>query len=804
AVGRYGAMIERTEDCLQIQTGKISLLVSQKSGEISETLFEKLCINGEEIINKAYPVLLLEHHATADSEDTDDKNIIKSTKVVKCSTQIDSVEIEEEGELQSILLFKGCFTEKGEVAAKAYFHIRMYIGAGSKEIRFVHTFFYNGKEETDYMKGMGIQFDATFKGKENNRHIKFCTDKGIFHEAAILLNSSTPRLSPDYLQKQIGGEIMTYKDDEDASIAMKNLPVWDRYLICQNSPYHYEIKKQTKPECCALSCRQGLRTSGTMAVNGTKGGIMLGIKDFWQKHPSGMEVTNLAGEQSSVTAWFYSPESDAFDFRHYSDKSYPMTSYEGFPELGACAVGISVSSECILAVTEKVPTDEQMESFSKQVQKPPVYVGEPEYYYEIKAFGYFSLVSKDTEVERWLEDQLNNAIEFYKEEVDANDWYGLFDYGDFMHTYDPVRHCWRYDMGGFAWQNTELVPTYWLWLYFVRTGREDVFVLAEAMSRHCSEVDFYHFGPMKGIGTRHNVRHWGCSCKEPRVSMAGHHRFYYYLTGDYRIGDAMEDVKDADCSLNNVERFKMKKDDSDTDEKFVFVRSGPDWSSLVSNWMTKYERSLDKNYLNKIINGLNDIKSTPLGLASGPEYEYNSNDGHLVYIGEREQSGNMHLQICMGGPEIWFELADILEDEEFKEMLADYGRFYFLSQEEKRNETKGLITNRPFSFPHFASDIGAYGAWKNQDKELAGTVWGELLRALASDTETEGFLRETYAVLPNGSQLAEIPWIKTNFAAQWCMNVIIALGFIREELPLTMEEMRKVLKEVAGYDFHRA
>lgn len=55
-------------------------------------------------------------------------------------------------------------------------------------------------------------------------------------------------------------------------------------------------------------------------------------------------------------------------------------------------------------------------------------------------------------------------------------------------------HCWRYDMGGFAWQNTELVPTYWLWLYFLRTGREDVFTVAEAMSRHCSEVDFYHFG----------------------------------------------------------------------------------------------------------------------------------------------------------------------------------------------------------------------------------------------------------------------------------------------------------------------
>ena len=62
-------------------------------------------------------------------------------------------------------------------------------------------------------------------------------------------------------------------------------------------------------------------------------------------------------------------------------------------------------------------------------------------------------------------------------------WYGMFNYGDIMHTYDPFRHSWRYDMGGYAWQNTELVPTLWLWLAFMRSGREDIFTMAEAMSR---------------------------------------------------------------------------------------------------------------------------------------------------------------------------------------------------------------------------------------------------------------------------------------------------------------------------------
>ena len=50
-------------------------------------------------------------------------------------------------------------------------------------------------------------------------------------------------------------------------------------------------------------------------------------------------------------------------------------------------------------------------------------------------------------------------------------WYGFWDYGDVMHTYDPTRHAWRYDVGGFAWDNTELMPDLWLWYSFLRTGR---------------------------------------------------------------------------------------------------------------------------------------------------------------------------------------------------------------------------------------------------------------------------------------------------------------------------------------------
>ena len=68
-----------------------------------------------------------------------------------------------------------------------------------------------------------------------------------------------------------------------------------------------------------------------------------------------------------------------------------------------------------------------------------------EYYHQVKAFGIWSLPKKDSPMENWIEEQLDKAVEFYRKEIDVRNWYGMFNYGDVMHTYDKARHCWRYD-----------------------------------------------------------------------------------------------------------------------------------------------------------------------------------------------------------------------------------------------------------------------------------------------------------------------------------------------------------------------
>lgn len=778
-VGKEGhkyISLKQEEGCYLIQTGKLTMRIPYQQ-EQQTALAEQICYEAEAggncAVSKIEPVLMLEHPIETNNSYT------TMSECVEYKPLITDVELEERGILQSVFCFRGSFYRPDNEVRKMHFTIRMYLWADSEEIKLVHTFFYDGDEQHDFLKGMGIRFVTLLSGKEYNHHVQFITDSAPFHEAAILLNCNHPRLDKSYLVEQLEGVCKSYTPDSIVEQAAADLPIWDRYWLMQDSAEHYKIQKQTDRNCCAITCQQGNRATGVMAVNGSTGGILLGIRDFWEKYPSGLEVTGLGSEEAQCTVWFHAPQAECYDFRHYATKSYPMSSYEGFNYVGADPNGIAVTSECRVAFTKTVPEQERLEEFMLKIRKPPVCVGTPEYYYEKKAFGDWSLPRTDTKEARWYEEQLEKAFAFYQQEVEARDWYGLFDYGDIMHTYDSVRHCWRYDMGGFAWQNTELVPTYWLWLYFLRTGREDVYTMAEAMSRHCSEVDIYHFGQMKGLGSRHNVRHWGCSCKEPRIAMAGHHRFLYYLTGDYRIGEVMDEVKDADWAIKSQKGFEAVQEDG---SRRIGARSGPDWSSFVSNWMTFYERTLNRCYRERIETGIQDIAATPFGFASGPDYWYDIEMAHLIYHGESETTPNQHLQICMGGPQIWLETGDMLEDSRLKEMLVKLGAFYLLDKEEKARLTNGKIKERPFSWPMFAAGIVALAAKERQDKELAKKAWRLLKDTLNEYSGAKGFDRESYAQKEDKTMLYEIPWISTNTVSQWCLNVIMCMEYIGDLL----------------------
>lgn len=770
----------------QIQGERISLIIPKNGTDIVKNIY----IDGVKKVTNAQAVLILEQRESTGN--------VRVTKELTGIGEIERVTLDDKGPLAIGLCIKGThiLNERGEERIPFILRIRVYIDLD--QIEFSHTFIYDGDEKRDFLKGVGIRFYCPLEGKKYNRHIKFGTDYGVFHEALNLLLTWRPRIPEGIYQDQIDGKVvdLSYVDKE-VTEAANNIPTWSNYQIFQDSVSHFAIRKNVEEGCCYLEGLHGYHAPGTAAFGGENGSLLFAMKDFWRKYPSGYSFMNMDEDEMQATVWFWTPEAEPMDFRHYANQGYDQTYYEGFPEVGATPYGIANTNTFSLTGYNKlIPSDQELREFGEHIEKPPIYLGTPKYYHDSKVLGFFSLPKSETKFEQWVEKQLDKAINFYKNEIEVRNWYGMFDYGDVMHTYDPYRHHWRYDMGGYAWQNTELVPTLWLWLAFLRTGREDIFVLAEAMSRHCSEVDVYHIGPLKGIGSRHNVRHWGCSCKEARIAMAGHHRFYYYLTGDYRMGDILEEVKDGDYATLDMDplRYFYNK------EEMVYpthARTGPDWSSFCSNWMTRWERFSDREYETKIRTGIEDIKKAPLKLISGPDFEYSPLDNHLRYIGERG-AGGTHLQICMGAPQVWLELGELLEDEEWKKMMADYGRFYYLDRANQLKASGGIIGDREFSLPFMAAAMGAYGAAYFKDSKLAKTTWRILLGAILSEYDGSGFSYHSIKDVANQEILREIPWISTNFVSQWCLNVIMALEFIREFLPKDMEEAMDLVNESIG------
>jgi hypothetical protein len=105
---------------------------------------------------------------------------------------------------------------------------------------------------------------------------------------------------------------------------------------------------------------------------------------------------------------------------------------------------------------------------------------------------------------------------------------------------------------------------------------------------------------------------------------------------------------------------------------------------------------------------------------------------------------------------------------------------------------------------YHAAGLASYSAWVRKDEKLARSVWKELLNALASMGDMSGFETKAYGETGDGKKLEEIGWIKTNFASQWCLNVIMALEFVREFLPASIKDMRDFLTGPSGNNFRRA
>lgn len=608
--------------------------------------------------------------------------------------------------------------------------MRTYHYRGCSQIKLVHTLLVDSALNKEGLSELSVHFKVGMHGPAYSRFVAFPPEqyKRKVEEREVMW------VQPLIARRPINIEKM----DSVTKNMLANIAQWDDFRLSQLSSNGYTIRKRATHESPWIGTREGHRNNGIVSVGDRNGLTSFCLRNFWQSFPSTLLVEGARSDTATVTLSLYSPEAEPFNFAHYDTIAHTLeAAYEDVQPGMSTAWGIGRTSEMLVSIDGSIEPDAQLACT-------------PEYLHRKRAFGIWSLPTVENSRDSLIEATIDSLMQFYNNEIHRNYWYGFFNYGDVMHAYDGSRKEWRYDVGGYAWDNTELGSPAMFWYQFLRTGNKLVYRMAEAMTRHCSEVDTYHFGPHAGLGTRHNVLHWGCGAKEARISEAWWNRFYYYLTADERIGDIMREVKDADTLLYTLDPMRLAQPRSLYPcTAPARLRIGPDWLAYVSNWFTEWEHNPKANsyYLDKILAGMNSIANFKHGFFQGPKaLGFDPATGIITCECDSNFVNTNHLLSIMGGFELLNEVQESIDHPRFFAAWLDHNRQY----KQKAME----VSHNAFLVPR----LSAYAAWRLGNQQLKQQAWNDLFHHVPT---------------PN---LQKLFW--TNDAATWVVDAI----FLKEVL----------------------
>ncbi|TWI67322.1 hypothetical protein IP91_01435 [Pseudoduganella lurida] len=766
-------LVTRADGEIVVDTGRLRARVPLSGN----TLFASLALEGRTSLQDGELVLL-----TAGV--TDDE--AASEGRLRWRGAVEKVEVEQDGPVRAVLKLTGA--HRAPDGAKLLpFTLRLEFYRGSDAVRVLHTFLYDADPLKVTVRGLGVRFGVALDGAPHDRHVRFVSEAGgVFAESVRSITGLRRDPGEAIAAAQVAGRPLPPVEGWPKNVrdGLPYIPAFGDYRLLQSNADGFTITKRTSSGHGWIPSNGGTRAGGTGYVGGTTGGVAFGVRHFWQSHPGQLDIAGAAGDQASVTLWLWAPSAPAMDLRFYHDGMGQDTfekqraaldiTYEDFqPDYGT-PYGVGRTSELALQLLPATPTPAELVAIARRIEQPPRLLPSPERLHAAGVFSdYWAPAGQGGARARPYEKRLGELFDYYRGQVEQRRWYGFWDYGDVMHTYDPRRHQWRYDVGGFAWDNSELSTDIWLWHYFLHSGRADAFRLAEAMTRHTGEVDVYHIGPFSPLGTRHGVQHWADSAKQARISTAINRRFMYYLTADERIGDLLTEQLDAVTRLQDIvpgRKIGAKGADA---PGTALVGFGTDWGAVAGAWFTAWERTGDKVWRDRLLASMASIAAQPHGFFTGSAV-MDLNTGRFA-IDTKKEANASHLSAVFGLTEICSELLRTLPELAFRAAWLQYCRLYNADGATQKAELGRDLGKLNLSQGH--ARLLGYLAAQTRDPQLMAQAWRQFEEGKAGLKDADFVVHRVRApaVL---NELDEAPRISTNAAAQWGLG---ALGLLALE-----------------------
>lgn len=773
--GEGDILVTEDDESVRINTGVLQCIIPRKG----EKIITSLNIGDREISSGGKLVCILQDGPASEFGPQPTKE--------EFIGQVEKVSVEQAGPVRTVVKIEGNHLSSSDKNSFLPFIIRLYFYSGQQSIKMVHTILYDGDQDKDFIRGIGVVFDLPLKEELHNRHVRFSGENdGFWAEPVQPMVGRRQLDDKEMYSRQLEGKRTPQREmfSEREQSLLDNWASWNDFKLFQANTDGFSLQKRTNDRSAWIKAGAGERSSGLVFAGEVSGGLAVCVRNFWQSYPGALEVRNARTDLAQVKAWLWSPDGPEMDMRHYDTIPWGHglnASYEDVQPGFSTPTGVARTSELLLFASSDVPSFATLNALVDLGNDPPLLVASPAYLHNTSVFGAWSLQDRSTKPKRWIENQLDNAFDYYQLEVENRNWYGYWDYGDLMHAYDEKRHEWRYDIGGYAWDNSELVPNMWLWYHFLRSGEKDAFRMAEAMTRHTGEVDVYHLGRFAGLGSRHNVSHWGDGAKEVRISQAALSRFYYYLSTDERTGDLMrESVEGSNDAIGKLDPLRLILDKS----KYpTHARMGPDWLALVGNWMTEWERTGDTKYRDRILEGVNSLYEMPFGLYSGKGAAMGYDPyTYQLYQLDKNDIGYSHLSVLMGGPEVAFELTPLLDNKKWEELWLQFCKLYGQPVEAVEEEFgKRAKLGDPSLW---YARLPAYYAYKTGKEEWAEKAWDDFLRKNPGEVTFTNFANRKLVNAPSLLRpVYEVAGVSTNNTAQWCLNAIELLQLIGDKIP---------------------
>jgi hypothetical protein len=772
-------------DAITVDTGVITAVVA-KSGA---SLIPSIVREGRQALQNGRLVLLRQDRPEA----------AESYQVF--AGRIDRVALEHAGPVRAVVKIEGRHAAEDGGRAWLPFVVRLYFYAGGEALRVMHTIIHDGDEQKDFIRGLGVRFDVPLQGALYDRHVRFSGQgEGLFAEAVQGITGLRRDPGEAVRAAQVAGRATPPLETWSPAVSerLRYVPAFGDWTLLQSSADGFEIRKRTREGFTWINPARGQRAGGLGYVGTPQGGVAFGLRNFWQSYPAQLDVRGAAGESAQVTLWLWAPDAGPMDLRPYHDEMGEDTyakqtegleiTYEDYEPGFDRPEGVARTSELFLWVLPATPSRERLAELAGAVRLPPVLMTTPAHLARCRVFGgLWSPADRSRPARAKIEDQLDWYFKYYHGQQEERRWYGYWNYGDVMHTYDTDRHEWRYDVGGFAWDNTELSTDIWLWLNFLRTGSAEAFRFIEAMDRHTAEVDVHHIGRFAPLGSRHNVLHWGCSAKQLRIGTAANHRYHYYLTADERTGDLMREQIEGAQALQRIQpgrKLSAARNPGDLqragggDADHVGVGFGTDWGSLAAAWLTEWERTGDPRMRARLVASMTTIGRQPRGFFTGSGRMDLKTGAFEISTDDRISVS--HLSAVFGLVEVCAELIQLLDVPEFKRAWLDYCELYNATPEEQEKRLGQPLKRLNLQQGH--SRLTAYAARQTSDPALGRRAWKEFYRGAGGIRRHDDLATVRITGPAVLRPVDEAAFVSTNGVAQWGLAAIECLAMAAPEL----------------------